>query len=187
MQVSSQGLEILKDREKLELTAYQDSGGVWTIGYGATTYENGTKVKKGDTITEAKAVQLLSYHVGIAAGSVNRLVTSTLNQGQFDALTSFVYNVGSGNFQKSNLLKVVNTDPNNYDAVEKAFLAWISVTVNGQLKPVQGLINRRNEEIEMYRSGSELVVLKKNGSLIWVAVAVLIFIIYRYAKRHNRE
>lgn len=160
MQISSQALEILKNREKLRLSAYQDSAAVWTIGYGCTTYENGAKVKAGDKITEAKAVQLLDYHVGNAISAVNSSISATLNQGQFDALVSFVYNVGGPKFQSSALRKLVNTDPNNVTAIAAEFRKWVYVTVGGKKVKSAGLVNRREEEIVMYQGLKK----KLNGS-----------------------
>ncbi|WP_353720174.1 lysozyme [Dyadobacter sp. 676] len=155
MQISSQALEILKNREELRLTAYQDSAGVWTIGYGCTTYENGAKVKAGDKITEAKAVQLLGYHVGKAVATVNGAVTATLNQGQFDALVSFTYNVGGPAFQGSTLRELVNKDPSDLIVIQTEFRRWVYVTVNGKKVKSAGLVNRREEEIAMYRGGKK--------------------------------
>lgn len=164
MQVSSEGLEILKDREALKLKAYQDQGGVWTIGYGATTYESGAKVKAGDVISEIRAVQLLAFHVGKAAAAVESLVSVDVNQGQFDALTSFVYNVGATAFAKSGLRTLINTNPNDLDRIEAAFMQWIYVTVNGVKVQSNGLIDRRKEEVEMYRSGTAKKKVRYSGS-----------------------
>jgi len=175
MQVSSQGLGILKRREALRLNAYQDQAGVWTIGYGATSYESGAKVKQGDKITAARAEQLLAFHVGWAATAVNVLITPTLTQGQFDALTSFAYNVGEPNFRKSTLRTLVNTNPNDFERISAAFLQWVYVTVNGVKVKSNGLVNRRNEEIELYTSGA----VKKKSPLFWIAAAFVILIMYR--------
>ena len=164
MQVSSEGLDILKNREKLRLTAYRDQGGVWTIGYGATTYESGSRVKEGDKITETRAMQLLAYHVGVAASAVNSMVKVSLTNGQFDALTSFVYNTGSGAFAKSTLRTLVNTNPNDFDRIAEAFRAWKYVTVNGVKVVSNGLIARREEEIEMYTSGESKKKVVPSGS-----------------------
>ena len=160
MQISSQSLEILKNREELRLTAYQDSAGVWTIGYGCTTYENGAKVQAGDKVTEAKAVQLLNYHVANAVAAVNGGISATLNQGQFDALVSFAYNVGGTKFQNSTLRSLVNADPNNLIVITAEFRKWVYVTVGGKKVKSAGLVNRREEEITMYQGGKK----KLNGS-----------------------
>jgi lysozyme len=152
MQVSANLITVLKNRESLRLTAYADSGGVWTIGWGATSYESGAKVKKGDVITRERAEQLLGYHIGIAASAVNSQVKTDLTQGQFDALVSFLYNVGSANFAKSTLRVLVNTNPNDFPAIKAEFLRWVYVTVGTDKIKVQGLVNRRNEEISIYES-----------------------------------
>lgn len=178
MQVSAEALEILKDREALRLKAYQDQAGIWTIGYGATYYENGARVKQGDVITEERAVQLLNYHVGVAAAGVNNIVTATLNQGQFDALVSFTYNVGVPSFTKSTLRTLVNTNPNDLERIASEFRKWVYVTANGAKVKSSGLVARREEEIEMYTTG----VTKKKSPLFWVAFAVVIAVLYkRYA------
>jgi len=160
MQTSSQALETLKIREQLRLAAYQDPAGVWTIGYGCTTYENGTKVKAGDKITEMKAVQLLNDHVGKAVATVNAGITATLDQGQFDALVSFTYNVGGTKFNNSTLRGLVNTDPDDLPVIEAEFRKWVYVTVNGKKVKSAGLVSRREEEIAMYEGGKK----KLNGS-----------------------
>jgi lysozyme len=181
MQVSSHLIQTLKSRESLRLTAYTDSAGVWTIGWGATSYESGAKVVKGDVITLARAEQLLGYHVGIAAAAVNSQVTATLTQGQFDALVSFVYNVGSANFAKSTLRVLVNTNPNDFSRINAEFLKWVFVTVGtGKIK-IQGLVNRRNEEIEIYASGDGNV--KKKAELITLALGLLALVmVYRVVR-----
>lgn len=177
MQASAEFLEVLKKREELRLTAYQDQAGIWTIGYGATYYESGAKVKQGDTITVARAAQLLNYHVGKAASDVNSVIKVELNQGQFDALVSFAYNVGPA-FKSSTLKTLVNTNPDDLDRISAEFRKWIYVTKNGVKVKSNGLVARREEEIEMYRSGTT----KKKSSLIWVVVAVVIAVVYkRYA------
>ena len=178
MQVSSGLLETLKKREALRLTAYQDQAGIFTIGYGATYYESGARVKSGDVITLTRANQLLNFHVGLAASSVVNLVQSTLNQGQFDALVSFTYNVGITAFADSTLLKLVNSNPNNLEAIEAQFKAWNKVTVGGVKVVSQGLVNRRIEEYNIYKNGASQ---KKNLVLI-VALIVVFFLIIKRKK-----
>src|SRR5271165_5063255 len=100
MTYSEAGLELTKRFEGLRLKAYQDDGGVWTIGYGHT----GKDVKPRMTITEAKADDLLRSDVHTAVDAVSRLVTVPLTQGQFDALVDFVFNLGPTKFAGSTLL-----------------------------------------------------------------------------------
>lgn len=179
MQLSKSGIDYIKDKEQLRLKAYQDvAGGTWTIGWGATSYENGAAVRSGDTITEARAEQLFNYHVGAAAGAVSRLVTASINQNQFDALVSLCFNIGAGNFAASTLLKVVNATPNDYDAVGAEFARWVYTTVNGQKVKAGGLVTRRQEESYIYATPT----FSKTYSW-WVigAIAALFFFLYRRA------
>lgn len=177
MQISTAGLAYIKDREKLRLKAYQPlPGSNWTIGYGVETYESGARVKSADVITAARAVQLLSYHVGVAAAAVNRMVTSDLKQGQFDALVSFCYNAGSGAFQDSQLRSVVNDDPNDIDAVQIQWSRWVYSTVNGVKVQVPGLVTRRREEMEMYRNGT----VSSNYSWLWIVL--ILILLYRFRR-----
>jgi len=101
---SAAGLALTKQFEGLELKAYQDSVGVWTIGYGHT----GTDVKPGLTITEAQASVLLAADVAWAVTCVNKSVKSAVNQNQFDAMVDFVFNLGCAAFAQSTLLRMVN-------------------------------------------------------------------------------
>ena len=81
------------------------------------------------------------------AKRVNTLVTSNLNQNQFNALVSFAYNVGTGNFSSSTLLKKVNRNPDDL-TIKDEFLRWNKA--GG--KVLNGLTNRRNEEAILYFS-----------------------------------
>ena len=94
----------LKQWEGLRLTAYKDSGGVLTIGYGHT----GPDVKAGMTITEAQAEMLLMRDLSRFEQSVERSVKVPLTDNQFGALVSFAYNVGTEAFERSTLLKKLN-------------------------------------------------------------------------------
>lgn len=158
MQVSDAGYNLIKKWEALKLTAYKDGGGVWTIGWGATTYESGAAVKAGDKITVARAVQLLNFHAGNAAAAVNSNIKIALAQNQFDALVDFVYNLGAGALAKSDLRVLINTNPDDFDGIAKQFRRW----VYDDGKVVQGLVNRRESEIALYTSGA--VKKKRRGS-----------------------
>ena len=76
-------------------------------------------------------------------------MTQKLTQNQFDALVSFVYNEGEGNFKQSTLLKRVNENPSNPE-IRDAFMMWTKVTVNGQKVDSAGLKNRRTAEADLY-------------------------------------
>lgn len=145
MKTSNKGIDLIKNHELLRLRAYIDPVGVWTIGYGHTG-----GVKSGDVITEEQAEALLRADLAIA----ERAVSDTglrINQNQFDALVSFVFNVGSGNFARSTLLRKgrVNTlDP----SIANEFRKWVKGRVNGQLITLPGLVKRREDELKLYFS-----------------------------------
>ena len=88
------GLQLIESFEGLRLNSYQDSVGVWTIGYGHTQ-----GVKPGQTITQQQAQAFLQQDLGVAESGVNKLGL-TLTDNQFAALVSFTFNLGAGNLNK---------------------------------------------------------------------------------------
>ena len=122
--VQSSTLQFIREREGLRFSAYKDTGGTATVGYGATFYENQRRVQIGETISRERAEQLLLFHANYFAGAVNRLVTKQLTQNQFDALVSFTFNLGEGSFGRSTLLRVINSEPDNIYKIRAAFLLW---------------------------------------------------------------
>lgn len=145
MKLSSNGLDLIKDSEGFRSKAYQDTGGVWTVGYG-TTKINGMAVTKDDVVDELYAVVLLKQDVASAEESVNKLVTVPLTQNQFDALVDFVYNLGESQFHKSTLLKKLNNK--DYIGASNEFPKW--VFDNGYVQP--GLVSRRRREQQLFLS-----------------------------------
>lgn len=146
MKLNKDGYDLIKQFEGLRLKPYLCSAGVPTIGYGNTQYLNGTKVKMSDSqITKLQAEVLLESIANSFAQSVFRQIKSNVNQNQFNALVSFAYNVGIGNFKASTLLKKVNIDPND-QTIKNEFLRWNKA--GG--KEIQGLTNRRKKESEIY-------------------------------------
>jgi len=141
---SSTGLALTEHFEGLRLTAYQDSVGVWTIGYGHT----GSDVRPGLTITQEQASALLQQDVAGAVAAVNRLVTVTLTQNQFDALVDFTFNEGQGNLASSTLLRELNAG--NTAGAAAQFLVW--VYAGGVQLP--GLVKRRQAEAALFQSES---------------------------------
>jgi lysozyme len=154
MQMSPHGLELLEQWEGFKLTVYKDSAGLPTIGVGhlLTKSElssgkitiNGVPVSYANGLTEQQVTDLLGQDVRPAASAVNSNVKVDLNQNQFDALVSFTFNVGVGAFTGSTLLKVLNQG--QYDQVPTQLLRW--TRAGGQV--VQGLVNRRNNEIKLW-------------------------------------
>jgi lysozyme len=144
--------DFIKSREGLKLTAYQDSAGIWTIGYGTIIYEDHTPVKKGDVITLQRAEQLIEGEIIAKSAKVNAaLGNARVNQNQYDALVSFAYNVGTGALLSSTLLKLVKANPAD-PKIRDAFMVWNKAHVNGKLVAVKGLTNRRAAEADLYFS-----------------------------------
>ena len=144
MRTSPNGVALIKRFEGLELEAYQDIAGIWTIGYGHT----GPDVKPGMKITEAEAEALLKRDLKPREEAVARLVNVPLNQNEFDALVSFVYNVGAEAFRKSTALKRLNK--NDRIGAAEALTWWNKATVGGVLREVAGLTRRRAAERALF-------------------------------------
>lgn len=132
MRASSQLISHIKRFESCRLAAYQDTAGVWTIGYGHTK-----GVKKGDKITQYQAEQFLRDDLAEferAAGKVQRLTT----QGRYDAVVDFMYNLGIGNFNKSTLKIYIESGRAVWE-IQEQFLRW----VNAGGRKLGGLVSRR--------------------------------------------
>ena len=140
MRTSDNGVELIKRHEGLVLQAYLCPAGVWTIGYGHTR-----GVKSTDRITPQQAEQFLREDLRSAETTILRPVRRPLRQNQFDALVSFVFNVGAGNFQSSTLLRKVNENPNNPD-IRGEFGRWIYA----KRVVLPGLVKRRRDEADLY-------------------------------------
>ncbi len=141
MTYSQACIELVKSCEGCRLEAYTCPAGLHTIGYGST---NG--VRLGMVITQEEAEARLARDLGIAAQDVARLVHVPLTQGQFDALCSFVFNVGAGKFSDSTMLKHLNAG--DIEGAGWEFERW--VFAKGERLP--GLVARRKREAELFRS-----------------------------------
>lgn len=135
MKYSKNGLQITEQFEGCRLVAYQDQVGVWTIGYGHTR-----GVHAGMTCTMAQAEAWLLEDVASAEADVNTHVAVPLTQGEFDALVDFTFNLGSGSFNGSTLLKLLNKG--DYQDAAEQFARWDKA--GG--KEVAGLLRRRLAE-----------------------------------------
>ena len=147
----SQDLLIIKasnfiaDLEGFREYAYKDSGGIWTYGFGFTKTPNGNKVTEFDRITKDRAVRYLRDIILIDYQHIYSAVRVPLNEHQWTALLSFVYNIGITRFRRSTLLSKINKNAGK-DEITKEFQKW--VYANGQV--IKGLQNRRNKEIAKY-------------------------------------
>lgn len=135
MQLSEKGKILIKKYEGLKLSAYKCPAGVWTIGYGHTT-----GVFEGQKITSDQADDFFDNDIKQFEKIVLELCNVPLKQGQFDALVSFVYNVGKTAFANSTLLKLLNQK--KYTAAGNEFSRWVYV----RDKKLQGLVKRRIDE-----------------------------------------
>ena len=143
MKPSKNAIDLIKKWEGLYLESYLCPAKVPTIGYGTIRYPDGSKVKLGEKISLQKAEDLLIHEVN----KIN--IPLILNQNQYDALVSFVYNLGMGNFLKSTLYRKCKVNP--YDlTIRDEFLKWSKARVNGELKRLKGLVRRRTDEYNLY-------------------------------------
>lgn len=155
MNLSPQGLALIKNFEGLRLTAYRDVAGVWTIGYGSTRYHDGKPVKPGDKLANLQQAEaLLNNTLGEYEDAVNEYVKVPLSQHQFDALVSFTYNEGAGALRESTLLKKLNEK--DYAGAADQFLVWNKITdpQTGQKVVNHTLCDRRREERQLFLSDS---------------------------------
>ena len=147
-QISPHGLEKLKQWEGLKTKAYKDSGGVWTIGYGHTATAGEPKPRAGMVITAAEAESILLKDLTQFEAAVENNVKVKLNDNQFAALVSFAFNIGTGAFKSSTLLKKLNKG--DFDAVPAELMKWVHT---GKTKN-QGLVNRRRAEGYLWMEGA---------------------------------
>lgn len=147
--VSDECLKLIQHYEGLFLDAYKDPVGIWTIGIGTIRYPNGAPVKKGDKITQIQAWDFLWHDLTQFMKDVDYYTTDKITQGQFDALVSFTYNVGAGNFKTSTLLKKLNKNPSDA-TISAEFEKW------KYAKGVElaGLLKRRKAEAHLYKTGT---------------------------------
>lgn len=155
MKISRRGLDLIKKFEGFSAKAYIDPVGIPTIGYGLTFYPivpgvNSIRkdVKMGDVITKAKAETFLQVIADEYGERMLNKVRVQLNQNQYDALVSFVYNIGLGAFEDSTLLKLLNKG--KFADASLQFARWNKGEVNGQIVILPGLVTRREEERKLF-------------------------------------
>ena len=139
MNISQEGLSLIKKFEGCELEAYKCAAGVWTIGFGSIK-----GVKQGDTITQEEADNLLLHEMDEYEGYINDAVNVDLNQNQFDALVSWVFNLGPSNLSSSTLLTKINNK--DWKDVPNQIKRWNKA--GG--KVLEGLIRRREAEALLF-------------------------------------
>lgn len=154
--VSENGLNLVKKFEGLhkvtedgDVRAYRCPAGKWTIGYGHTR-----GVKSGLRVSVDECEKLLMEDLHEAGNAVRSAVSVPLSQHQYDALVSFVFNLGAGNFRSSTLLKKLNKGL--YEEIPAQILRWNKARVDGQLTELRGLTRRRTAEAALWAMDAPL-------------------------------
>lgn len=141
-------LDIIRHWEGYRGNAYKDPVGVWTIGYGTTKYRDGTTVKAGDTCTKEQATEWLKQDVmNTRVAHILKVCRVPIENNELCALTSLVYNIGVGAFDKSTLLRMLNLGKPRYEVADQ-FLVWI----HGGGRVLPGLVSRRKDERGLFLS-----------------------------------
>lgn len=135
-------IEFIKKWEGVSLKAYKDSGGIWTIGYGHTS-----RVKHEDIITQEQADAFLKQDLFQASRAIVRLTDMHLNDYQYTALLSLVFNIGIAAYQRSTLRQVINRG--ELSKVSEEFRKWSK----DQGRTVKGLLQRRKAEARLFMKG----------------------------------
>ena len=144
MKITNEGLELIKQAESFKALPYLCPAKVPTIGYGSTFYENGTKVSMNDkAISKEYATELLIEDAAEFGSKL--LIKKPFTDNQFSSCVSLAYNIGTGAFNGSTLLKKININPND-ETIFEEFLKWNKA--GG--KVLQGLVIRRNKEARLY-------------------------------------
>ena len=155
MQASENLYNFIKKNEGYAAHAYDDGGGVWTIGWGTIRWDLKTPVKQGDTITQEEAQRQLEIEVHRVEDAINSAVKVDLTQAEFDCLCDFAYNVGIGwitgiGHAQATLIKLLNQG--KYDTVPSQLLRF-ERDIHG--KRVEGLAKRRRWESQMWLAGED--------------------------------
>lgn len=145
MKVPQQAVDIVAKWEGLELEAYQDSVGIWTIGYGTTAAAGlGINPRPGMKITEREARMYLQRGLEKFADEIRPYITAPINENEFSAFLSLAYNIGPGAFKRSTALGRFNMG-NKKGAADA--LTWFN---KAQGKVLRGLVNRRADEKALF-------------------------------------
>jgi len=155
MNVTQETLDLIKRWEGCRLKAYKCSAGKWTVGYGLTTAAGFITVDKDTTLTQAEAEWYLEQVVAKFADQIAPMITAPITPPQFGAFVSLVYNIGPTAFRKSSALRHFNAG--DLDKVPAAMKLWKKA--GG--KVVQGLVNRREDEVNFFLSGPKTAPMPK--------------------------
>ena len=149
MKPSKNFFSLIVTFEGLRTRAYLDSIGLPTIGIGTTIYPDGKHVRIGDRCTESQAYEYLEHDLLSRVRFLNSILPFPVNQNQFDAMLSLIYNIGVGAFKSSTAYKRIIADQFNPN-IREAWMRWNKATVKGVLKEIPGLTTRRRKECDLY-------------------------------------
>jgi lysozyme len=144
MTLSDNGIKFITRWEGFSPTAYKDVAGYWTIGYGHLILPNEQQLMTA-TLTKEQAMAMKKKDAGIAEAAIRGQVLAPLNQNQFDALVSLIFNIGSGAFRDSTVKARINA-LDTEARITEAWQRW----KNAGGKTVPGLVNRRKAETELF-------------------------------------
>lgn len=153
MKISQKGIDLIKKFEGCKLYAYRDSVGVATIGYGHIK-----GVKMGMSITQQQAEMFLKEDIKPVETFLNGMCIN-YTQGQFDALTSWIFNLGQGNFKSSTMYKYIVARKSDLEITDQ-MVKWH----NAGGKPLLGLMKRRCSEANMFL-GKEVYYVDASGNI----------------------
>ena len=146
MTPSKNCIDLIKKFEGFRSEAYQDSVGIWAVGYGSTMWLDGKNVQPGQRMTIQEAEAVMTWELTRKGKEIlSGLPTTIINQNQYDALVSFAYNLGVGALLKSTLFKKLKVNP-NVPSIRTEFMRW----VNAGGKRLTGLVRRREAEANLY-------------------------------------
>lgn len=151
MNINQATIDLVKKWEGFRADAYLCPAGVWTIGYGITANAGiGVDPKPGMTVTREQADRHLRAALERFARQIRPGVTAPINDNEFGAFLSLAYNIGAAGFLRSSALRHFNAGDKAEAAA--AIKLWNKATVNGKRKVLQGLVNRREEEVRLFQT-----------------------------------
>ena len=151
MKTSARGIDLIKSFEGLELQAYRDAVGIWTIGYGHTAAAGAPRPAAGLVISETEATEILTRDLSRYEAAVLRSLKRVPTQNQFDAMVSLCYNIGEGAFAGSSAVRYFNAG--DFEMAAERFLLWN----RAKGKELKGLTRRREAERKLFLDGSGAV------------------------------
>lgn len=171
------GVEAIRQDEGLRLSAYTDTGDLWTIGFGHLI-KPGEEYLLGLTLTRTQAEQLFRSDLREHEGYVNQYITRSMSQSEFNAILSLMYNIGPGNFTRTGMPRLIQAKAGR----DKLGPVWMQHVKDRKGNTLQGLIDRRKDELDLYYSGAKWGLYVAIG--VGLLAAALLFVDHAW-KRKN--